>query len=155
VGAVVVGVAGTLLGVLIGGALQHLQAFRTRRWQREDWLQDAKSAAYAEYLRSISASYVQAMSGARTRSEDYNLYAATARIDVLCGVAIAGSARQLADTVIDVHSRIAAGPGVPQRDVEDVDRRRREVIARFKVDLGLEPDAAVGRGVTSPAPPAA
>jgi hypothetical protein len=140
-GAVMVGVAGTLLGVLFGGVLQQVQASRIRRWQREDWLRDAKSAAYAEYLRSISASYVQAMSGVRTRSEDYSLYAATARIEVLCGAAIAGPARQLADTAIDVHSRIAAGAGLPQQEVAGVDRRRRELIARFKADLRLAPDA--------------
>lgn len=141
--AVVVGVAGTLLGVLLGGALQQVQASRTRRWQREDSLRDARSAVYAEYLRSISASYVQAMSGVRTRSEDYSLLAATARIEVLCGATIAGPARQLADTVIDVHSRIAAGAGVPQQEVEDVDRRRRELIARFKADLRLQPEVPI------------
>lgn len=76
---------------------------------------DAKNAVYAEYLRSISASYVQAMSGLRTRSEDYSLYAATARIEVLCRAAIAGPARDLADTVMNVHSRIAAGAGFCSR----------------------------------------
>lgn len=133
------------MGVLNGRALQQMQASRTRRWQREDWLRDAKNAVYAEYLRSISASYVQAMSGLRTRSEDYSLYAATARIEVLCRAAIAGPARDLADTVMNVHSRIAAGAGLLQQEVEDVDRRRRELIARFKVDLQLDPEAPVTR----------
>jgi hypothetical protein len=53
VGPMQVGVMATLLGVLLGGALQQLQASRTRRWQREDALRGVKRATFAEYLRSI------------------------------------------------------------------------------------------------------
>ena len=128
-GSVVVGVTGTLLGVLIGGAVQQMQASRARHWQRQDSLSNTKRAVYAEYLRSISASYAQAMSGQRSRPEDANLHAATAEIEVLCGEEVSGPARDLVNKVIDVHSKIAAGTGVVEVAVHDVDRRRYEVIA--------------------------
>jgi len=137
VGPILVGVMGTLIGVLLGGALQQLQASRARRWQQQDALKGAKRAAFAEYLRSISASYAQAMSGVRTRSEDASLHAATAQIEVLCGVAVAGPARELTEMVINVHSEIAAGTGVAQEIVDGVNRRRYEVIDLFKSDVGL------------------
>ena len=136
-GPILVGVMGTLIGVLLGGALQQLQASRARRWQQQDALKGAKRAAFAEYLRSISASYAQAMSGVRTRSEDASLHAATAQIEVLCGVAVAGPARELTEMVINVHSEIAAGTGVAQEIVDGVNRRRYEVIDLFKSDVGL------------------
>ncbi|WP_327002839.1 hypothetical protein OHA72_48400 [Dactylosporangium sp. NBC_01737] len=136
-GPILVGVMGTLLGVLLGGALQQLQATRARRWQQEDALKGAKRAAFAEYLRSISASYAQAMSGVRSRSEDASIHAATAQIEVLCGVAVAGPARELTDMVINVHSEIAAGTGVAQEIVDTVNQRRYEVIDLFKTDVGL------------------
>ncbi|MGW1995325.1 hypothetical protein [Embleya sp. NPDC001921] len=136
-GSVVVGVMGTLLGVLIGGALQQAQALRNRKWQRADSLGDAKRHVYAEYLRSISASYAQALSGQRSRSEDANLLAATAEIEILSGREVSGPARDLVNAVIDTHSRIAAGAGVTDAMVADVDRRRYEVIDLFKSELGL------------------
>ncbi|MFI6984032.1 hypothetical protein ACIBSV_36205 [Embleya sp. NPDC050154] len=136
-GSVVVGVIGTLMGVLIGGALQQAQASRNRKWQRADSLGDAKRHVYAEYLRSISASYAQALSGQRSRSEDANLLAATAEIEILSGREVSGPARDLVNAVIDTHTRIAAGAGVTDAMVADVDRRRYEVIDLFKSDLGL------------------
>lgn len=136
-GSVIVGIVGTLLGVLIGGAVQHVQALRNRKWQKEDALSSIKRGVYAEYLRSISASYAQAMSGHRSRSEDGNLHSAMAEIEVLSGEEVATSARDLVSTVIDVHSKISAGTGVAEALVTDVDRRRHEVIDLFKVDLGL------------------
>lgn len=66
----------------------------------------------------ISASYAQAMSGQRSRTEDGRLHAATAEIEILCG--------------------LAAGTGVAETVVADVDRRRYEVIDLFKADLGLK-----------------
>jgi len=134
----VVGVIGTLLGVLIGGAVQQAQASRNHRWQRADSLSDTKRHVYAEYLRSISASYAQAMSGHRSRSEDANLHAATAEIEVLSRREVSGPARDLVNTVIDVHSRIAAGTGVAAAEVADVDRQRYEIIDLFKADLGFQ-----------------
>ncbi|MGP9022913.1 hypothetical protein ACT1U9_31480 [Streptomyces sp. BR1] len=136
-GSVVVGVVGTLLGVLVGGALQWLQASRNRRWQREDSLSVTKRDAYAEYLRSISASYAQAVSGQRDRSEDGRLHAATAEIEVLAGRDVSGPARALAESVIEAHSAIAAGASAEETGVAEVDRRRYEVIELFKRDLGL------------------
>jgi hypothetical protein len=100
---------------------------------------------YAEYLRSISTSYVQAMSGLRTRSEDADLYAGTAQIDVLCGAAVSGPARELTDAVINVHSRIATGAGVAQGEIDDVDRRRRQLVGVFKADIGFASTPLVSR----------
>lgn len=136
-GTALVGVGGALLGVLVGGFLQLLQASRTRRWQREDALGKLKQAVYAEYLRSISASYGQAMADERSRSEDARLHAATAEIEVLAGREVSGPARDLANTVIDVHTKIAAGGGVEEVTVAAVDRRRLAVIELFKTDLGI------------------
>src|SRR5258706_13986507 len=99
-GSVVVGVIGTLMGVLIGGAVQQMQASRARNWQRQDALSNTKRAVYAEYLRSISASYAQAMSGHSSRSEDANLHASTADIEVLCGEELSRPARDLVNKVI-------------------------------------------------------
>ncbi|MEV8638176.1 hypothetical protein AB0395_41635 [Streptosporangium sp. NPDC051023] len=135
---VIVGVIGTLLGVLIGGFLQQAQASRTRRWQQADALSTAKRRVYTEFLRAISASYAQALSGQRTRSEDANLLAATAEIEILSGGEVAEPARDLADTVMRVHARIADGAGVAESAVEDVDRQRHRVIDLFKADLGIK-----------------
>jgi hypothetical protein len=137
VGSVIVGVVGTLLGVAFGGAIQQVQAARTRAWRREDALASAKRGVYAEFLRAISASYAQAMSGQRSRSEDASLLAATAEIEILCARQVAGPARDLQKLVTEVHSRIAGGTGVQEAVVADVDRQRYDVIDLFKADLGL------------------
>jgi len=137
-GSVIVSVVGSLLGVLIGSAVQQIQASRNRGWQWEDALSTAKRGVYAEYLRSISASYGQAMSGQRSRTEDARLYAATAEIEVLASRMVSVRSRDLADEVIKVHSAIAAGAGVEEATVTEVDRRRQEVVALFKADLGLK-----------------
>lgn len=143
-GSVIVGVIGTLLGVLVGGAIQQLQAKRNRTWQREDSLANAKRHVYAEYLRAISASYAQAISGDRRRSEDANLLAATAEIEILSGAEVGGPVRDLVDIIIDVHSRIADGTVAADAVVPDVDRRRREVIDLFRSDLGLQSSLSNG-----------
>lgn len=132
---VIIGVAGTLMGVLLGGALQQLQASRSQRWKREDALADIKRTVFAEYLRSISGSYAQAMAGQRTRSEDADLHAATAQIEVLCDAAVFEPVRSLTAEIIDVHSRIAAGSGVNQAEIDAVDGRRRRLIDIFKADV--------------------
>jgi hypothetical protein len=138
-GSAVVGVIGTLLGVVIGAAAQQIQAVRNRTWQQADLLRITKRGIYAEYLRSISASYAQALAGHRSRAEDASLLAAAAEIEVLAGGEVSGPARDLANSVIGVHSKIAAGTGVAEAMVADVDRRRYEVIDLFKADLGLRP----------------
>ncbi|MEV0174551.1 hypothetical protein AB0I00_25950 [Streptomyces sp. NPDC050803] len=132
-----VGVVGTLMGVVIGSVLQQMQASRSRGWQRQDALSDAKRRVYAEFLRAISASFGQAVSGQRTRSEDANLHAAVAEIEVLAGQEVSAPARDLAKAVIDVHTRIAAGTDGTDALVAAVDRRRHEVIDLFRSDLGL------------------
>jgi hypothetical protein len=137
-GSVVVGVAGTLLGVLIGGALQQMQASRNRRWQQEDALSAAKQNAYSEYLRSISASYGQAKSGQRNRSEDGRLHAATAEIEILAGKEVSRDARKLVEWVIEAHSMIADGASDEEAGVAEVNRDRYAVIELFKADLGLK-----------------
>lgn len=137
-GSVIVGIVGTLLGVLVGGTVQHVQALRNRKWQKEDALNNTKRSVYAEYLRSISASYAQAKSGHRSPSEDGNLNAALAEIQVLSREEVWRPARDLVTTVIDVHSKISAGTAGAEALVPNVDRRRLEVIDLFKADLGLE-----------------
>jgi Acetyl co-enzyme A carboxylase carboxyltransferase alpha subunit len=149
-GSAVVGVIGTLLGVVIGAAAQQVQASRNRTWQRADLLRTAKRAVYAGYLRSISASYAQALSGQRSRSDDASLLAATAEIEVLSGVEVSVPARDLATVVIDVHSKIAAGAGVAEAVVAGVDRRRYRVIDLFKADLGLTAHKAAEAGREAP-----
>ena len=53
---------------------------------------------YAEYVRSISASYAEALSGQRSRAEDAGLLAATAEIEILSGREVWVPARELTDT---------------------------------------------------------
>ena len=151
-GTAVVGVIGTLLGIVAGAAAQQVQASRNRRWQQADLLRTAKRDVYAEFLRSISASYAQALSGHRSRAADASLLAAAAAIEVLSGWDVAGPARELADTVLDVHSRIAEGAGVAQAAVAAADERRYEVIDLFKADLGLPPRGPANAAHTASRP---
>ena len=136
-GTVVAGIAGTLLGILVTGTIQQLQAAKARRWKRADSLADAKRRVYSEYLRAISASYTQALSGRRSRPDDTALLAATAEIEILAGPETAGPARLLVNAVLDVHARIAEGTGVATSEVADVDRRRYKLIDLFKADLDI------------------
>lgn len=88
-GSVIVGVIGSLLGVLLGIYAQQRQANLARNWQvkdaermhrlqQEDLLRDRKRLVYTEYLRSIDASYAQAKSGQKTRTEGTHILAAAA-----------------------------------------------------------------------------
>ncbi|MDL4815227.1 hypothetical protein [Actinomadura opuntiae] len=140
-GTVVVGIVGTLLGVLVTGTLQQLQAARARKWTRSDSLTDVKRRVYTEYLRAVSASYAQALSGKRGRPDDAALLVATAEIEILADARVAEPARRLADTVLEVHARIARDDGVTASEVEDVDQRRRALIGLFKTDLGIPTQA--------------
>jgi hypothetical protein len=136
-GTVVAGIAGTLLGILVTGGIQQIQAMRTRRWNRADSLADVKRRVYSEYLRAISASYAQALSGQRGRPDDAALLAATAEIEILAGPEVAVPARQLTTEVLDVHTRIAENAGVTEARVGDVDRHRHALIDLFKADLDI------------------
>ena len=85
-----------MLGVAIGVIGQEVQARRHResqredletnhQWQQEDSLLDTKRLVYTQHLRSIDASYAQATSGKTERSEDANILAAAAEIEMLAG----------------------------------------------------------------------
>jgi hypothetical protein len=147
VGSVLVGVVGTLLGVVIGVIAQEVQARRSRRWRQEELLTSEKRLVYAQYLRFISASYAQAMSGQRDRSEDGNILAAAAEITLLSGPEVSGPAYALATKVIDTHSVIAADAAAARDPVPDVDRDRQQLIEIFKADLGWP---GVGRRIGQP-----
>jgi hypothetical protein len=151
-GTVIAGIAGTLLGILVTAAIQHLQATRARRWNRADSLADAKRRVYSEYLRAVSASYAQALSGHRGRPDDAALLTATAEIEILAGPGIAGPARLLTDEVLDVHARIAENAGVTESRVNDVDRHRHVLIDLFKADLQIL--VKTPQPATSPSGPA-
>ena len=60
-----------------------------------------------------------------------------------------GRPGDLANTVIDVHSKIAAGTGVAVAVVASVDRRRYEVIDLFKADPGLKASRSADTGPAS------
>ena len=123
---------------LLGAAAQRVQASRSRHWQQADLPRTVKRGVYAEYVRSISASY-----GQRSCTEDASLLAATAEIEILSGREVRVPARELTDTVIGVHAKIAAGGGAPEPEVADADRRRLQLIELFKADLGLPAHAIV------------
>src|SRR6266702_8679463 len=78
----IVAVVGSLLGVVLGSALsfvaQNSLANRTRKWE----LADTKRESYADFLRSISASYAQAKAGTGD-PEEADLLRATAVIELI------------------------------------------------------------------------
>jgi hypothetical protein len=135
---VVVAVIGSLLGVALGISAQYLQAQRTHRDQVNDALRDTKRRVYAEFLRSISASYAQAKSGSGY-SGDASLLQATAEIELLAGPEVAIQARQLSEQVIGVHARLRDDPAVDQTEVPGVDRDRMRLVELFQHDLQLAP----------------
>ena len=145
----IVGVTGILLGAIVGAVGQQLQAARNHRWQKEDLLNTAKRVVYAEYVRSISASFAQAQSGHRSRTEDGSLRAATAEIQILAAKDVAGRATALTEKVIEVHTRIAEG-GVEKADIDHVDHLRLELINLFKADLGIKVPGAAATAVAPP-----
>jgi|GEM_PF-4392380 len=133
---VVVGVIGSLLGVVIGVVAQGTQSRRDRRWQRDESFTTEKRLVYVRYLRAISASYAQAVIGQRDRSEDGNLHAATAEIELLCEPRVAAAARNLRDDVIEAHSRIASGGIDKSEVVPGVNEKRLALVEMFRSDLG-------------------
>jgi hypothetical protein len=124
-----------LLGVVIGVVAQEAQARRGRRWQLDKSFTEEKRLVYVRYLRAISTSYAQATAGQRERSEDGNLHAATAEIELLCDPGVVTPARELRDKVIDAHSRIAAGTVDENEVVPAVNERRLALVDIFRSDL--------------------
>jgi hypothetical protein len=160
-GSAVVGVVGTLLGVLIGSYFQRKQAEsdrksreaelelayqqqqqdleRSHRWRKEDLLADTKRKVYTEYLRAIDASYAQADAGLRTRTEDEKLSTAVAEIELLCGLEIRERVRRHSETVLSVHNKLASTQDktAVRPEVRAADEERVKVIGLFKNDLGI------------------
>jgi hypothetical protein len=132
----IIGIIGTSLGVLVGGAVRRAQALWEHKQNRQELLSDTKRRVYVEYLRSISESSAHAEFGHSGPSENASLLAATAEIEILCESTVSGPARRLCDTVLDVHSKKAGGCDVEKRE-GDANRDRLELIELFKKDLGL------------------
>jgi hypothetical protein len=90
---------------------------------------------YAELLKAVSASYVQAVTGQRTRSEDNNLRAAAAEIQLLAEQDVAVPVQAFVEDVIERHSQIAADPDLARAVADTVNPRRIKLINLFKADL--------------------
>ena len=134
----VAAVIGTLAGTVLGSLLQGAQAWGTRRSQRADALTDAKRRVYAEYLRSISASYAQADAGQWSATEEANLRAAAAEIDILAGPNVSEPAQELVEVVLEVHRKLVARDEEARARVPDVNRERLRLKDLFKADLHLK-----------------
>jgi hypothetical protein len=153
-GTAIVGVVGSLLGVVLGFLGQSLRA----RQERKLAIVNAKREVYAEFLRSISASYAEAKSDAELTSqrrsllrptnqrqashyndgpEDAKLLAATASIELLANLAIHKKARELSNQVREAHKKIRANDPNAEKDVSRVDQERYKLIEDFKRDLGI------------------
>lgn len=131
----IIAVVGSLLGVALGFIVQYLQAGRARRWQ----LDDLKREAYAELLRSISASFAQAYYG-EGASEDSSILKATAVIELLAETNISDPVCHLQKKVDRTHRILRSeGPDAAQDDIEETDQMRRALIAKFKEDLRVRP----------------
>jgi hypothetical protein len=105
-----------------------LPADRARRWQ----LYDLKREAYAEILRSISASFFQAYYG-EGKSEDASLLKATAVIERLAEPDIFKLARALQQQVDCTHRKLRSeGPDAAEDDMQDT-----ALIEKFKEDLQI------------------
>jgi hypothetical protein len=124
-----------LLGVVLGFITQYWQAGRARRWE----LEDLKREAYAELLRSISASFAQAYYG-EGKSEDSNILKATAVIELLAEKNIYEPARDLQEQVDRTHRLLRSdGPVAAQDEIDKTDQQRLALIAKFKEDLHARP----------------
>jgi hypothetical protein len=163
VAASIVTASATLLGVALGLAFQYLRARQDHKWA----LVAAKTEAYAEFLRSISASYAQAVSEAESRQsresetkspqtekpqgpsqeshkkEEADLRAATARIVLLAKQHISEKASAITEDAIDAHDKIrSADTAKKAEEAEEaknaVDSRRTALIRQFQEDLGIK-----------------
>jgi hypothetical protein len=109
--------------IALGFFVQYLLASRARRWQ----LDDLKREAYAEFLRSISASFSQAYYG-EGKSEDASLLKATAVIERLAEPDISKLARALQQQVDCTHRKLRSeGPDAAEDDMQDT-----ALIEKFK-----------------------
>ncbi len=157
--AAIVAATATLLGVTLGLVFQYLRARQEHKWA----LEAAKREAYAEFLRSISASYAQAKSEARSRQshesetkspqtekpqgpsqeshkeEEADLRAATARIVLLAKQDIYEEASAITEKAIKAHDKLRSGDPTAKGAVKAVNRRREALIGQFKDDLGIPP----------------
>jgi hypothetical protein len=120
-----------------------------------------KREAYAEFLRSISASYAQAKSEARARrsresetkspqtekpqgpsqeshkEEEADLRAATAKIVLLAKQDIYEEASAITEQAIKAHDKLRSGDPAAKDAVKVVNGRREALIGQFKDDLGI------------------
>ena len=126
---VLIAVAGSLLGVVLGFFAQHLQTDLAHRCH----LDDLKREAYAELLRAVSASYAQASSGGGT-SEDAALLKARAVVELLADSEIGSAARNL---------EREAGYEAARADIDAADQARLELIRLFKADLEIRQRSAI------------
>jgi gas vesicle protein len=136
----IIAIVGSLLGVVLGSALSFLAqnslGKRTRKWE----LEDTKRESYADFLRSISASYAKAKVG-EGDPEEADLLRATAVIELIAERKIAEHARLLQKKVTDVHARLRQQyPVAEETGVREADQARRDLISLFKADLDIPPD---------------
>jgi hypothetical protein len=135
----IIAIVGSLLGVVLGSALSFLAqnslANRMHKWE----LEDTKRESYADFLRSISASYAKAKVGKGDPEAD--LLRATAVIELIAERKIAEQARLLQKQVTDVHARLRQkDSGVEETEVPKADQARRDLIRLIKADLDIPPD---------------
>jgi hypothetical protein len=136
----IIAIAGSLLGVVLGSALSFLAqnslANRMHKWK----LVDIKRESYADYLRSISASYAKAKAG-KGDPEEADLLRATAVIELIAERKVAEQARRLQKQVTDVHAQLRQGEsGVEETEVLKADQARRDLVGLFKADLDIPPE---------------
>ena len=140
----IIAIAGSLLGVVLGSALSFLAqnslANRMHKWK----LVDIKRESYADYLRSISASYAKAKAG-KGDPEEADLLRATAVIELIAERKVAEQARRLQKQVTDVHAQLRQGEsGVEETEVLKADQARRDLVGLFKADLDIPPEVEDG-----------
>jgi hypothetical protein len=135
----IVAIVGSLLGVVLGSALSFLgqksMASRTRGWK----LEDIKRESYADFLRSISSSYAKAKAG-KGDPEEADLLRATAVIELIAESTISDQARMLQEKITDVHARLRQKDDTAEEEAAEADQARRDLIRRFKTDLGIQVD---------------
>jgi hypothetical protein len=128
------------LGVVLGSALSFLAqnslANRMHKWE----LEDTKRESYADFLRSISASYAKAKVG-KGDPEEADLLRATAVIELIAERKIAEQARLLQKQVTDVHARLRQkDSGVEETEVPQAEQARRVLLRLLQADLDIPPD---------------